>query len=56
MIRLLKNLTNNVNQIARRMNEHGSIYETEMDDIRQRLDELWNLTNHLLSRLEVLQK
>ena len=56
IIRLLKNLTNNVNQIARRMNEHGSIFETEMDDIRQRLDELWNLTNHLLSRLEVLQK
>ena len=55
MIRLLKNLTNNVNQIARRMNEHGSIYETEMDDIHQRLDKLWNLTNQLLSRLGVLQ-
>ena len=56
MIRLLKNLTNNVNQIARRINEYGSIYETEMDDISQRLDELWDLTNQLLSRLEVLQK
>ena len=29
MIRLLANLTNNVNQIARRVNEHGSIYESE---------------------------
>jgi small-conductance mechanosensitive channel len=52
LIRLMKNLTNNVNQIARKLNEQGSVYETEMDDIRQRLDELWDITNQLLSRLE----
>ena len=56
LIWLMKNLTNNVNQIARRMNENGSIYETEIDDIRKRLDELWESMNQLLSRLEVLQK
>ena len=31
--RLMGNLSNNVNQIARRLHEGGSIYETEMDDI-----------------------
>ena len=56
LIWLMKNLTNNVNQIARRMNENGSIYETEIDDIRKRLDDLWESMNQLLSRLEVLQK
>ena len=34
-IRLLKNLANNVNQIAKRLHEHGSMYETEIDDIKQ---------------------
>ena len=41
MIRLLKNLTNNVNQIARRLNEHESIYETEIEDIQDRQKEIW---------------
>ena len=56
LIRLMKNLTNNVNQIARRLNENGSIYETEIDDIRKRLDELWSITNQLLKRLEAVQE
>ena len=29
MIRLLSNMTNNLNQIAKRVNAHGQIYETE---------------------------
>ncbi len=56
LIRLMKNLTNNVNQIARRLNERGSIYLTEIDDIRDRLDRLWETTNQLLVRLETPQK
>ncbi len=32
-VRLLGILSNNVNQIARRLHERGSIYETEMDEI-----------------------
>lgn len=56
LIRLMKNLTNNVNQIARKLNEQGSVYETELDDIRQRLDELWDITNQLLSRLEAARE
>ena len=51
MIRLLRNLTNNVNQIARRLNEHGSIYETEMEEILQKQQELWSMMNRLLNRL-----
>lgn len=51
-VRLLKNLTNNVNQIAKRVNEQGSIYETEITDIQQRIDELWDILRKILSRLE----
>ncbi len=41
MIRLLGNLTNNVNQIARRVNEHGSIYESEIDEIQEKSIGCW---------------
>lgn len=51
MVRLLKNLTNNVNQIARRMNEHGSIYETEIDEIKEKQQELQDMLMQLLARL-----
>ena len=55
LTRLMKNLTNNVNQIARRLNEHGSIYETEIDEIRQRVKELWDILNLVLNRLSHAQ-
>ena len=32
-VRLMGKMSGNINQIARRLNEHGSIYETEMDEI-----------------------
>ena len=51
-IRLLKNLTNNVNQIAKRLHEHGSMYETEIDDIKQRVDEIWTVFRKILARLD----
>ena len=38
--RLMGNLSNNVNQIARRLHEGGSIYETEMDEIVERQKQL----------------
>ena len=55
VLRLMKNLTNNVNQLARRLNERGNIYETELFDIQQRMDALWNVMNQVLTRLEGTQ-
>ena len=53
MIRLLANLTNNVNQIARRVNEHGSIYESEIDEIQEKVNQLLGMMNQLLSTLQL---
>lgn len=53
MIRLLGNLTNNVNQIARRGNEHGSIYESEIDEIQEKVNQLLCMMNQLLSTLQL---
>ena len=52
LLRLMKNLTSNVNQIAKRMNERGTIYETEMDEILQKQEELWSILSEVLTRLE----
>jgi len=52
-VRLLGSLSNNVNQIARRMNEHGGIYETEMDDIAARQNQILGVLNQILARLNL---
>ena len=52
LLRLMKNLTNNVNQIARRMNERGSIYDSEIDEILEKQEKIWNVLNQILSKLE----
>ena len=53
-VRLMGSLSNNVNQIARRLHEGGSIYETEMDDIAERQKELKNILNQIMRRLDHL--
>lgn len=52
MLRLLGNTTNNLNQIAKRLNTHGNLYETEIEEIQQKQDELWKMMHQLLSILE----
>ena len=46
-------LSNNVNQIAKRMNEHGSIYETEIDEIVEKQEEIIQLIRQVYERLGV---
>lgn len=48
MIRLLRICSNNLNQYTRRANETGSIYATDVDDLRTRLDSLWDGMDKLL--------
>ena len=48
MVRLLRICSNNLNQYARRANEAGSIYAADVDDLRTRLDSLWDCMDKLL--------
>lgn len=48
MVRLLRICSNNLNQYARRANETGSIYAADVEDLRSRLDDLWNQMDRLL--------
>ena len=54
MVRLLSNATNNINQIARRANETGSIYAADINEIRGQYDALWGQTKEILRRLSVI--
>jgi len=51
-VRLMGSLSNNVNQIARRLNERGSIGGMEIDDIKDRQEELRTILSSILHRLD----
>ena len=45
----LSSIGRNINQIAKRINAGGPAYQADMDEIRERLDEIWQLQRHILS-------
>ena len=45
----LSAIDRNINQIAKRINAGGPAYQADMDEIRERLDEIWQLQRHILS-------
>ena len=54
MAYLLQMCSNNLNQYAKCANESGKIYATDMEDLRQRLDELIDIGRQILSKLAEL--
>lgn len=48
MVRLLRICSNNLNQYAKRANETGSVYAADVEDLRTRLDDLWDGMDKLL--------
>jgi len=51
LISLLRNATNNLNQIAKRANETRNIYETDIRDLQEHYDELWKKAEGILRAL-----
>ena len=51
---LLRNCSNNLNQIAKRVNSTGHLYEEDIADLKTRYGELWGAFGSLLSKLEDL--
>jgi len=56
MTRLLANVTNNMNQIAKRANETRSIYESDIKDLKANYDSLWEQADAILRSLANLHK
>lgn len=51
IVSLMRRTSNNVNQIARRLNETGRIYEADITDVHNRQEQLWDMLNSLITKL-----
>jgi len=52
---MLRRCTNNLNQYAKRANETGSIYAADIEDLQNRLDEIWELSRQSLAQLAAIR-
>ena len=55
MISLLRRSSNNLNQIARRVNETGRIYDADMECLRENQERLWDAASEILTKLAALE-
>lgn len=55
MISLLRYTSNNINQIAKRLNESGRAYDTDLSEILEKQKQLWELANKILMKLSTIQ-
>ena len=47
----LQSIGKNINQIAKRLNSGAPAYDTDIEEIRERLEQIWLLQRHILSSL-----
>ena len=55
MVSLLRQSSNNLNQLTRRVHEPGRIYDADLEDLRQGQEKLWEAAEHILSALAALK-
>lgn len=53
---LLGKIGANLNQIAKRVNETRSIYQTDMDEIKGEMEELWKVQKVTLKKQPVIRQ
>ena len=54
LVKLLRSISNNINQIARRCNSTYSLYSQDVDDLREGYAEIWKSVSELLKKFEGL--
>ena len=54
ILSLMRYTSNNVNQIAHRLNESGRIYEVDIADVQDKHEKLWAMLNSLLEKLNTI--
>ena len=52
----LQKIGGNLNQITKRTNETGRIYDNDMDELKRLMDEVWKLERQLLLQFKGLTK
>ena len=48
MTKALGSIGRNINQIAKRINAGGPAYQADMEEIRERMDQIWQLQRRIL--------
>jgi len=51
LVRLLRNATNNLNQVAKRANETRSIYSADIKDLQDNYEKLWVASEGVMKRI-----
>ena len=51
LVRLLRNATNNLNQVAKRANETRSIYAADIADLQDNYEKLWQSAEGIMNKL-----
>ena len=54
LVKLLRSISSNVNQIARRCNETRNLYAQDVEDLRQGYAKVWNEIGALMKKFERL--
>ena len=55
MLSLLRRSSNNLNQIAKRVNETGRVYDADIEYLIGNQERLWSAANEILARLAALK-
>ncbi|HRS64330.1 MAG TPA: plasmid mobilization relaxosome protein MobC [Spirochaetia bacterium] len=55
MVSLLRRSSNNLNQLAKRVNETGRFYAADMEDMLQKQEQLWQAANSIIARLAAIK-
>ncbi len=54
MVSSLRRSTNALNQIAKRVNSTGRVYQTDLQEIQKMQDKLWDSANAILNQLSTI--
>lgn len=55
-VRLLRNISNNINQIAHHANGTGAVYKSDLDEIKRSYEELIEQMKDTLSKINMITK
>lgn len=54
MLSLMRRISSNINQIAKRANETGRVYDTDLEEIQNQQEELWSTMREMLQKFSGL--
>ena len=56
LLRLVRSISNNVNQIAVRVNSTDKVYREDMDNIKDGVEKIWQQLRYFQSQLRSVQQ